>query len=167
MSVGEKADVTNAVKAVGHGVLEEAADEPVGGQRHDLGLAVMAAVLPGEIDPAVVECHEASVGDGDAMGVATEIAGHLFGAGKRWLGEDHPVDAGQLVEPSGERGGISQVCECAGQAKLTRAEGGAQLADERVAEATRTGRKKPGRHAIQRVGSGEMPPPGPMQCKCG
>lgn len=30
-----------------------------------------------------------------------------------------------------------------------------------------TGKKKPGRHAIQRSPSAEMPPPGTTQCKCG
>jgi hypothetical protein len=136
MAVGEKADVTDAVEAVGHGVLEEAANELVGGQRHHLDLCVMAIVPPGETDLTVIECHEAAVGDGHTMGVASEITEHLFRPGKWRFGEDHPVDAGQFIEPSGERGVISQVCECAGQAKLTRGDGGAQLADERVAEAT-------------------------------
>jgi len=58
------------------------------GQRHHLGLAVVAVVLPSEADLAVVEPDQAAVGDGDAMGVATEIAEHLFGPGKRRLGEN-------------------------------------------------------------------------------
>jgi hypothetical protein len=81
------------------------------------------------------------------MGVASEITEDLFRPGKWRFGEDHPVNAGQFIEPSGERGVISQVCECAGQAKLTRDECGAQSADERVAKAT--GDHAPGRQAIQ------------------
>src|SRR5215831_7398865 len=34
-------------------------------------------------------------------------------------------------------------------------------------ERTRTGRKNPGRQEIHRVSSGESPPPGTTQCKCG
>jgi len=136
MAVGEKTDVTDAMEAVGHGMLEEAANEFVGGQRHNLALCVMAIVPPGETDLTVIECDEAAVGDGHAMGVASEITEDLLRPGKGRFGEDHPVDAGQFIEPSDERGVISQVCECAGQAKLTGSEGGAQLADERVAKAT-------------------------------
>ena len=107
------------------------------GQGHDLGLAVLAIVLPGEADLAVGESDQAAVGDGDAMGVAAEIAEHLLGAGERRLGEDHPVDAGQRVELSGEGGGIGQAGEGAGQAELAAGEGGAQLQHEHVAEAAR------------------------------
>ena len=56
MAVGEKAEVADAVEAVGQGVQQEAADELVGVERHDLGLAVMAIVLPAEADPAVGQC---------------------------------------------------------------------------------------------------------------
>ena len=65
MAVGEEADVADPVEAVGHGVLQEAADELVGWERHDLGVAVLPIVLPGEADLAVVEPDQASVGDGD------------------------------------------------------------------------------------------------------
>jgi len=39
----------------------------------------------------VVEGNEAVVGDGDAMGVAAEIAEHVMGTAERWFGIDHPV----------------------------------------------------------------------------
>src|SRR6476659_5881283 len=136
MAIGEKPDVTNAVEAIRHGVLEEAADELVGRQCHYLCLAVMTVVLPGETDLVIVVCHEAAVGDGDAMSVSAEIAEHLLGAGKRRLGEDHPVDTGQFVEQSSARGGVLESCECAGQAKLTSGKDGTQLGDEYIAEPT-------------------------------
>ena len=39
----------------------------------------------------MLESHEAVVGDGHAMGVAGEIAEHMMGTAKRWLGIDDPV----------------------------------------------------------------------------
>src|SRR6476620_859925 len=44
MAVGEEAEVADAMEAIGQGVEEEAADELVGGQTHDLGGAVAAVV---------------------------------------------------------------------------------------------------------------------------
>ncbi len=52
----------------------------VGFEGHDLGLAGAAIVLPGEADPAVIEGHDAAVGDGDAVGVARQIGKHEFAA---------------------------------------------------------------------------------------
>jgi len=92
MAVGEKSDVSDPVEAVGDGVLKEAADEFVGREPHDLGFAVLAIVLPGEADLAVVEPDQAAVGDGDAVRVAGEIPEHLLGPGKRRLGVDDPCD---------------------------------------------------------------------------
>ena len=55
MAIGEEAIVADAMEAVRQGVQQEAADELVGGERHDLGLAVVAVVLPAEGDVAVGE----------------------------------------------------------------------------------------------------------------
>jgi len=115
MAVGEKSDVSDPVEAVGDGVLKEAADEFVGREPHDLGFAVLAIVLPGEADLAVVEPDQAAVGDGDAVRVAGEIPEHLLGPAKRRLGVDDPVDLGQSFQPSGEGGGIGRSCERPGK----------------------------------------------------
>jgi len=48
-------------------------------------------IFPAEGDLVVVEGNEAVVGDGDAMGVAAEIAEHVMGTAERWFGIDHPV----------------------------------------------------------------------------
>ena len=140
MAVGEEADVADAAETVRHGVPQEAADELVRLQRHDLGLAAVAVVLPSEADLSVIEPNQAAVGDGDAMGVAAEIAEHLLGAGERRLGVDDPVDAGQVIEASSEGGGIGERAEFPGEAQPAAGEGGAQPAHEHVAEA-------PGEHA--------------------
>ena len=48
--LARKPIVADAMEAVRQGVQQEAADELVGVKRHDLGLAVMAIVLPAEAD---------------------------------------------------------------------------------------------------------------------
>ncbi len=93
--------MADPVEAAGHGVLQEAADELVGLQSHDLGLAVLAIVFSGEADLAVLEPDQTAVGDGDAVGVAAEIAEHLLGASEWRLGVDDPLDLGHGIEPGG------------------------------------------------------------------
>jgi len=155
MAIGEEADMADAVEAVGHGMLQEAADELVRGERHDLGPAVLAIVLPGKADLTIIELHQAAVGDGDAVGVAAEIAEHLLRPGERRLGVDDPLDPGQGIELGGEAGRLGQGGEHTGKAEFAPGVGGAQLL------------QKPGGQAIQRAWSGEIPPPGTMQCRCG
>ena len=50
LAVGEEAIVADAVKARGNDVEHEPADELVGTEGHDLGLVVVAVVLPREAD---------------------------------------------------------------------------------------------------------------------
>ena len=64
-SVGEEAQVANADEAVGHDVEQEAADELLGLERHDLHAITVGVVLPAEADDPVVEAEESVVGEGD------------------------------------------------------------------------------------------------------
>src|SRR5260370_236031 len=48
VGVGEEAVVADAMEAVRQGVQQEAPDELVGRKGHDLGLAVVAVILPAE-----------------------------------------------------------------------------------------------------------------------
>src|SRR5215211_6769983 len=86
-------------------VQQEPADELAGIEGHHLGLAARSVVFPGEADFAV--------GDGDAMGVTAEIGQHLLGPPERWLGVDHPVEAAELAETTGERLWLGKVGELA------------------------------------------------------
>ena len=93
-SVGEQSVVADAVEAGRQDVYEEAADELVCCQGHDLAApaALDPVVLPGKGDAPVIEADQAAVGDGDAVGVAAEIGEHRLGAGEGALGVDHPFD---------------------------------------------------------------------------
>lgn len=77
-AAGEEAVVTDAMEATWEDVDQEAADELVGGEGHDLlPLAPLGAVvLPLEGEAVVIERDQAGVGDGDLMGVARQIGEH-------------------------------------------------------------------------------------------
>ncbi len=70
---------------------QEATGELAGVEGHALALVVMAVIAPMEADPAVVDGHEAVVGDRPAVGVAGEVGEHVGGAVERRLGVDHPL----------------------------------------------------------------------------
>ena len=94
---GEQAIVADAMEALRQHVDQEAADELVGRQRHRLvsGGPFDPIILPLEGDALVVGRDQAAIGDGDAVGVARQIAQHLPGPAERLLGIDHPVDLAQ------------------------------------------------------------------------
>jgi hypothetical protein len=59
-------------------------------------------ILPAEGNLVVLESDEAMVGDGDAMGIAAEIAEDMMGATKRGFGIDDPFLAMQGTQESVE-----------------------------------------------------------------
>ena len=76
--VGEEAEVADAHEAARQQVEQEAAQELLDRQSHQPLLVAMGGVSPAEGDVAFVEGDQSVVGDGDAMGVAAEIAQHVF-----------------------------------------------------------------------------------------
>src|SRR3546814_8291765 len=85
---GEQARVADAVESARQGVEQEAANELVSGQRHDL-LAVGAAlaiIFISEGDPGLIEAEEAAVRYRNAVGVARQIGTPTPGPGDRRLG---------------------------------------------------------------------------------
>ena len=62
----------------------------------------MGIILPAEGNLVIFESDEAMVGDGNAVGVAAEIAEHMMRATKRGFGIDHPVLAVQGTQESVE-----------------------------------------------------------------
>ena len=54
-AVGEEAVMADAMKPAWQRVQQEAPDELVGGERHDLVLVVMPVIAPAEADPAAGE----------------------------------------------------------------------------------------------------------------
>ena len=64
MAVGQEPVVADAMESVRKNVQQEATDEFVGAQGHELGPFVVAIILPAEADLSLVQTHEAAVGDG-------------------------------------------------------------------------------------------------------
>src|SRR3546814_5970950 len=82
---GEQAVVADAVEPARQGVEQEAADELVSGEGHDL-LAVggaLAIILVTEGDSGIVEADEAAVRYRNAVGVAGQIGEHGLGPRER------------------------------------------------------------------------------------
>ncbi len=93
-SVGEDAEVTDAMHAVGDDVEQEASDELFGGDGD--GAVARSFGLPGlsapEGDGAAVELEDAAVGDGNPVGVARQVSEHLLWSAEGWFGVDDPVE---------------------------------------------------------------------------
>ena len=70
---------------------QKAPQELVGADGHHALPVTRGVVLPSERDPAILELSQSMVGDGHAMGVASEILQNVFRAAERPLGIDDPV----------------------------------------------------------------------------
>jgi transcription elongation GreA/GreB family factor len=116
--------MADAVEAIGQAVEQEAPDELVGVERHDLRLVVMTIVLPAEADPAIGQADQAGVGDGDAVRVAAEIRQHLFGAAEGRLRVDYPLGLTALGQRTGEGVRFGEPREIADEVEITGLERG-------------------------------------------
>jgi len=59
--------------AAGQHMPEEAADTCVGVERYGLDTIALTTITVGKADPPVMPVEDPMVGDGDAMGIATDI----------------------------------------------------------------------------------------------
>ena len=107
---GQQAVVTDAMEALWQDVHQEATDELGGIERHH-GVSFApfeAVILPLEGDALVIEREEAAVGDGDAMGVAGEIAQDFRGSPEWAFAVDYPLAVTQRRHIGGEGRCIAQ-----------------------------------------------------------
>jgi len=110
VAVSEQAEVADANQAAGKHMQEEAAQELMSGNGHDLLLAAMGIVAPEERDPAITKADQSMVGNSDAMRVSGQIIQHEVGTAEGRLGVDDPV----LVEPVEkplEGAGVGNFCD--------------------------------------------------------
>ena len=108
-AVGQQAVVADAHEAFGQHVEEEAAQKLGCLELHDASPAAMGVILPAEVDELAVEADQAVVRDGDAMGVAAEIAQHLFRTAEGRSYVDDPPLFLQLSDGRGEHIGILKI----------------------------------------------------------
>jgi hypothetical protein len=81
---------------------QEAAQELWCRERHHSLVISVSIIFPAEGDLIVAEGDEAMVGDGDAMGVASEIAEDMMGTAEGWFGIDDPGLTEQGAQESAE-----------------------------------------------------------------
>ena len=120
------------MQATGKDMQQEAAHELRHRQGHRLvaAAALGPVVLELEGDPFLVEGDQAAVGDGHAVGVASEVSEHRLRSGEGALGIDHPVDAAQRLQERGERLGLFQRLVLAEELQLTGPVGSSELLAE-------------------------------------
>jgi len=78
-AIGEKSEVTDALKAGGQDMKQKAANELVGVQGHHVGGGVFFGAAIEKSDLAIGGGQDAAVGDGDTMRVAAQVFQHGFG----------------------------------------------------------------------------------------
>jgi hypothetical protein len=90
--------VTNADQALRQDVDEEATQELVCRDNHDLLLATASVVLPKEGDALFLERQETMVGDGDAVSVSGEIVENVFRSTEGSFRMDNPLLGEELAQ---------------------------------------------------------------------
>ena len=83
-------------------MLEKAAEKLLVGEGHQAAFAVMSIILPSKRHVSIGHIDKSMVGDGDAVGVASQIMQHVFRSAKWLLRIDDPVLAEQRAQKSGE-----------------------------------------------------------------
>src|SRR5450759_1488045 len=76
------------------------------------------------------------VGDGDAMGVTTQILEHILGTTEGRLGVDHPVLSEQGSQPGSEDLGMSEPGQISREGELVVLESALETGDELAAKDT-------------------------------
>ena len=81
---------------------QEATQELICVQSHEPLPVAMGGIAPAESDVALCESDQSGVGDGDAMGIGTKVAEHMFRAAEGLFGIDDPVVPEQHPQPGRE-----------------------------------------------------------------
>jgi len=90
--IGEEAEVANADHSDRQYVEQETADELDRIQSHGLGAGMIRIVFPVEVDLAVFQRAKAMVGDGNTMGIASQILEHALGSTEGRLNVNDPFE---------------------------------------------------------------------------
>lgn len=85
-------------KAAGQDVHKETADKLHGVQGHRFRLILMGVIPPEKSDLAVLQGQNAVIGDGNAMGITSQISNYFFSGAKRRLAVYDPLFAAANVQ---------------------------------------------------------------------
>jgi len=101
-AVGKESKVSDANQSAGQYMKQEATQELMCGNSHELLLAAVGIISPAEGDTIVFKGHESMVGDSYSMGVSRQIVENMFSTAEGRLGVDDPVLSEQLPEEVAE-----------------------------------------------------------------
>ncbi len=107
-------------EAARHHVQEEAPEEFVGLQRHDLHAVVVRVVPPPEPDATVGVIDQSIIRERHAVRVPPEVLEHLRRTAEGPLRIDDPVDRPQLTEEGGEGAAVGECGGATGDGQLAR-----------------------------------------------
>lgn len=115
---------------------EKTADELMCCQSHELvaGLSLGPVVLPFEGDAVVVAGNKAAIGDGDTVGVSTEIGEHGLGSGEGAFGINDPFELTQGSQIICKVHGIGKMAMIAKELQVSRIMCCGQLLQEQTTE---------------------------------
>ena len=144
--VGQETKVADAYEAFGEQVQQEAAQEFIERDSHELLFVVVSRVAPAKSDLAMRKRDQAMVGDGYAVGVAAQILEHVFRATEGWFCVDHPIFSEEQSQPGSEGVGLSERSQVSREVQLAVREGLLEASHELAAKDSRQrfeGKKKP------------------------
>src|SRR5579872_7124469 len=113
---------------------EKTAQELVYTNSHELLLVAVSRITPPKGNLAIGEGNQPMIGDGYAVGVATEVVQDVLGTAERGLGVDYPVFAEEPSQPGSERFGLRNRSEFSSEMKLTVLERLPKAGDELAAK---------------------------------
>jgi hypothetical protein len=90
-TIGKEAEEADAHKTMRKHMEKKAAQELIGCHRHEFLFAVVGVILPAERHLTIGEVYEPEVGDGDTMGVTSQVMKDVLRAAERRLGVHNPV----------------------------------------------------------------------------
>jgi hypothetical protein len=117
-------------------VEKETSEELLAGERHLSFLLAVGVVLPGESDLVILKGEQAMIGDGDAMGVASQVAEHTVRSSERGFGINDPILTEESSEEGSERLQVAQRLQASGEDELPLAETPLQAGHEFASQDT-------------------------------
>lgn len=134
LAVGEKAVIADADETLREDMKEKAADELHRLEEQGALLVRVGVVLPTKGDLAVLNQEQSPVGDGDPVGVASEVLEDLLGAAEGRFSVDDPVFGAELFLPASPASASRQGLELAMEREFSLREGLLEIAEELAAK---------------------------------
>jgi hypothetical protein len=97
---------------------KKTSQELLRGEGHLSLLILVRIILPAEGNLVTLEGHKTVVGDGDAMGIASEVTQHMMRSAEGWLGVDDPVLTEQWTQEGAEGFLVFERLERSGENEL-------------------------------------------------